>query len=378
MDNQVFQQVRQLIDKNDAIGIAVGKDPSLDEMAAALGLFLSLRALGKNPVIASPTEPLVEISSLVGIDQVKKQFGDNSSGDLIVSFPYREGEIEKVSYTLEDNFINIVVKAGEQGLSFSEKNVAYKRSSGGSVPTLLFVVGTPTLSALGNLFDPKSLKDTTVINIDNKPANQGFGDIVLVSPKMSSVSEQVADLLEAIGMSIEQDIAQNLFSGIMYATKNFQDPKTSSMALEMGGILMRKGAVRKQQPASVANPQQFIPMQQMPVGQSKPQQRFPQQRPQQNQNRPAQMPRAQFNQQILRQMNQTLGSVPVNPASTQSRPFDNTQGKPVQNQNQNQQSFSAAQDKQGQTVPEDLIENNTATPPDDWLMPKVYKGSTNV
>ena len=321
MDNQVFQQVRGLIDKNDAIGIVVGRDPSLDEMAGALGLFLSLKELGKNPVIASPTEPIVSISSLVGIDKVKTAFDNGSSGDLVVSFPYKEGEIEKISYTMDDGFLNIVVKAGEQGLFFNEKSVVYKRS-GGNAPSLLFVVGTPMLSALGNLFDPRSLKETTVVNIDNKANNQGFGDIVLVSPKMSSVSEQVADLLEAIGMSIEQDIAQNLLSGIAFATRNFQDPKTSSMAFEMSGILMRKGAKRAEmQIPRPASSQQFIPS-----------------------------PRPNNRVQIQQRGQQ-------NPMQTQNQP------RGGQNQPQAQPSVQP------------IAQNN---PPDDWLMPKVYKGSTNV
>jgi hypothetical protein len=70
--------------------------------------------------------PLVEVSSLVGIDEVKTTLGE-ASGDLVVSFPYREGEIEKVSYTRDDNFLNIVVKAGEKGLNFDEKDVKFTR-----------------------------------------------------------------------------------------------------------------------------------------------------------------------------------------------------------------------------------------------------------
>ena len=104
------------------------KNPSVDEMAAALSLYLSFKNLGKNLTIATPKKPLVEVSSLVGIDEVKTHFR-NLGGDLVVSFPYKEGEIEKVSYTRDDNFLNIVVKAGEKGLNFSEKDVKFTRGS---------------------------------------------------------------------------------------------------------------------------------------------------------------------------------------------------------------------------------------------------------
>src|SRR5688572_26643501 len=146
MDNQALQKIRELIEKNDKIGIAVGKNPTVDAMAAALTLYLGFSEYGKRPSVVSATQPLVEHSSLVGIDKVKGAF-EGDGCDLVVSFPYREGEIEKVSYTIESGYLNIVVKAGEQGLTFSESDVRFRR--GGGAPSLLFIIGTSRLSDLG-------------------------------------------------------------------------------------------------------------------------------------------------------------------------------------------------------------------------------------
>lgn len=244
MDNPTFQKIRDLISQNNIIGIAVGQNPSLDTMAGALSLFLGLEKTGKTATIALASEPLVEISNLVGINKVKTNL-DGTEGDLIVSFPYKEGEIEKVSYTLEDGFLNIVVKAGQAGLNFQQDQIKYKR--GGGFPKLLFIIGTPRLSDLGKLFNAEGLKDTTVVNIDNKSDNQGFGDVVLVSPQFSSVSEQITSLMSALPLDIDIDVAQNLLSGIAFATENFQSPKATSVAFEMAALLMKKGAQRKEQ-----------------------------------------------------------------------------------------------------------------------------------
>ncbi len=304
MDNTTFGHVGDVIEKNTNIGIVTAKDPTLDQMGAALSLYLSLTGIGKSVTIATPETPLVEVSSLVGIDKVNTSFS-GKAGDLVVSFPYQEGEIEKVSYTLENGKLNIVVKGGEKGLSFDEKDVIF--SSGGVIPSLLFVVGVSRLSDLGKLFDPAALKDTTVVNIDNKADNQGFGDIVMVYPMLSSISEITANLLLSLNLKIDTDISQNLLHGISYATENFQDPKTSALAFEMAGVLMKQGAIRVgnlKQTESV-NTEQFFP---------KP------------------TPRKQ----------------PVTPAplaqETSEKVNDNTVG------------------------------NN---PPEDWLAPKIYKGSTN-
>lgn len=250
MDNATKQRIQELISRNEKIGIAVGKGPTIDTMGGALALYLALISLRKKVTVACVEEPTVAISSLVGIDKVRTTL-DGESADLVVSFPYREGEIEKVSYTIEEGNLNIVVKAADTGLSFSEKDVQYRRNGG--VPTLLFIVGTPRLSDLGSLFDATELKDTTVVNIDNTSQNQGFGDVTFVSSQFSSVCEQVASLLSSLAIPIDTDIAQNLLYGITFATDNFQKPTTSYLAFETAGKLMQKGALR-QSPAVASAP----------------------------------------------------------------------------------------------------------------------------
>ena len=238
-----LDRIIELLNKNEPIGITLGQNYGIDEMAAALGLYLSLQDSGKQVSIASPQSPLVEVSNLVGIDRVKPNFEGRAGGDLIVSFPYKDDEIDKVSYTLEQGFLNIIVKGKDGVLSFGEKDVIYKNTQ--SAPSAVFVIGTPRLSDLGRLFDPESMKDTTVINIDNKADNQGFGDIVMVQPTASSVSELVGDLLLGLGLRFDPDSSQNLFDGISYATNDFSSSKTSALAFEMASIFMRQGAKRK-------------------------------------------------------------------------------------------------------------------------------------
>ena len=59
MDNIALDKIRTLLDKNDKISIAIGKNPGIDEMAASLALYLSLKLSGKSVSIACPTEPIV-------------------------------------------------------------------------------------------------------------------------------------------------------------------------------------------------------------------------------------------------------------------------------------------------------------------------------
>ena len=88
MDNLTFSKIKEAIDKHNNIAIVVAQNPSVDEMGAALSLYLSLGNLGKSITVASPKTPLVEVSSLVGIDRVTTKLG-GEGGDLVVSFSPR-------------------------------------------------------------------------------------------------------------------------------------------------------------------------------------------------------------------------------------------------------------------------------------------------
>ncbi len=307
MDNAIVQKIKEAIGKNDNIAIAVGKNPSIDEMASALSLYLLLKE-NKKVTIVCPTQPIVELSNLVGIDKVATRL-EGGEEDLVVSFPYVEGEIEKVSYTLESGFLNIIVKASNQGLTFDEKDVKY--SKGGATFSLLFVIGTSRLSDLGEIINSDKIQNIKIINIDNKQENEGYGDIVAVSPDFSSVSEQVADLALSLGLRMDRDIAQNLLDGINYATQNFQNASTSPLAFEIASLLMRNGAQRQSASAPISK--------QRNLGQ-------------------------RYSQEVK------SGQRPINP----SRRFP-------------------ANKQQDDKEEEELAKKA----PNDWLAPKIYKGSSN-
>ncbi|MBI4079078.1 MAG: hypothetical protein HY429_02155 [Candidatus Levybacteria bacterium] len=372
MESTAIQQIEDILAKHDRIGIAVSKNPSLDTMAAALSLALYLRVVNKQVVVACPTEPIVEISNLVGINTVKTQLS-GEGGDLTVSFPYKDGEIDKVSYTLEDGLLNIIVKAGRLGLSFDQNQVRFKQS--GSLPTALFVVGTPRVSDLGHLFVPQDLQQTTIINIDNKADNQGFGDVIIVSHHYSSVSEQIADLLVALQANIDVDIAQNLLLGITQATRNFQASKTSATAFEMAGMLMRKGAVREaprtlEQPSRRTSPSQRSQQYFGQAGQTAP--RFT------GQQDGGFTPQRQQQQQRQHRPSQGFDEQPIEATERKEVTFARGTGAQPQQQAQNQsrptgQGLAYQARPFGQ--PKDQKGEDEEAPP-DWLTPKVYKGSS--
>lgn len=322
------QGLREIFEKAGPFGVLVGESYGIDEMASALSIYLTLKTLGKDVSIVSTKAPNVEVSSLVGIDRIKQQF-ESQSGDLVVSFPYREDEIGKVSYTLENGLLNIIVKPKEGALSFGEKDVLFKRT--GDTPAVLFTVGVKRLSEVSRILRIEDLKDTTIINIDKAGNNEGYGDIVLISQGSTSVSEQVANMLLSQNLPLDPDISQNLMSGVIASTNNFQSPKTSSLAFEMAGILMRNGARRdmpRVENTSFRDPRSF--------GQARPTRPFGQPRYQQS----------QANNGGMQQFPSAL--------------------------NQQKQTTEVNKEQRG-----NIAEAGQDAPP-DWLAPKIFKGSTNV
>ena len=83
------EQIKEIIDSSESIGIVVSENQDIDIVAAALGLYLVLKSNGKNVQVVSKKEPTVEVSNLVGIDKVSKSFA-GSTKILTISVPYRE------------------------------------------------------------------------------------------------------------------------------------------------------------------------------------------------------------------------------------------------------------------------------------------------
>lgn len=295
----LINRLRESIDREGNIAIVVSQNHGIDEMGAALSFYLSLKASNKNVSIISLKEPLVEVSNLVGIDKVKPAY-QGQGGDLIVAFPYQEGEIEKISYTLENGSLNIVVKPSGETLSFGEKDVQFRNSGG--LPGTIITFGIKRISEISKIFDIESLKETTLVNFDRGEGNEGFGNIVFSSPNASSISEEVSNVLLSMSSPMDLDISQNLLSGLISATSNFQNPRTSSLAFEMAGVLMRNGARRKSGGENRPNAPQFGP--------------------------------------------------------------NNQGGRPQQQQFPPRRDFKK--------------ERSDKNPPEDWLTPKIYKGSQNV
>jgi nanoRNase/pAp phosphatase (c-di-AMP/oligoRNAs hydrolase) len=124
----------------------------------------------------------------------------------------------------------------------------------------------------------------------------------------------MANFISSLGLKIDVDISSNLLSGIVGATDNFQSSQTSSLAFETAAFLLKKGAVRQ-------------------------------------------------TKEQKRDVVEDSFFTPISNAS------------PVKQQEESS-TFPKMTIGTEEKKPEIKLDENN--PPDDWLSPKIYRGSTNV
>lgn len=366
--NQAKTVIAALLTGNSSIGIVVSEHQTIDVLAAALSLHLIFQDSGKSSQIISRKDPTVEHSFLVGIDQLKKKFGGVTK-TLTVSFPYHEGDIEKVSYNIEGDRLNVNLFAEEQGISFEEKDIKYIRE--GSAPQLIFTIGVSNPEGLAGLADGAS----KIVNIDNNVSNTLFGDAVLVDASYSSLSEIIAKLAAQLSLQVEFDVAQNLLDGITFATQNFMSPKTSPVAFEMIGVLMQKGAVRKaiRDTSRASSPDTSLSMlgkvQSKPFGdtQGKP---FGQN----------QQPKSFSNKPFVNNQSSQSGQQQTKPSFVEPNPTiagkQPQQPQPIRDQYTAQPAPRISPSVSDDIAPAENIPTEDEAP-SDWFVPKVFKSTKN-
>lgn len=227
-----FSDLKSQLDSAHQVAILLPKNPSTDSVAASLALKLCLESTGKIVSIACPDPVTVEFHRLVGADTITNNFG---SRNLVITFPDQTEMVDKVSYNVENNVLQLVItpKANTPGLDYRH----LKFVSGGAQADLVILMGVGDLSNLGQIYiDAKdSLSQTKQYSISDSP-----------------YSQTVTRLINSLALPLSADAANNLFMGLRGATDNFQSQQVTADTFETAAFLMRKGA-QHQQAASISD-----------------------------------------------------------------------------------------------------------------------------
>jgi len=238
-NNLQFDQVQPLLASARQTSIVLAQKTSVDRVAAGLALYLALkktRQAADQVTIFCGRPMTVEFSSLVGVDQIKTQWQNKN---LVISFDYTEGSIEKVSYNIENKKFNLLIQPKKGFPPLATENLQYHYS--GQQPDLIFAIGGRNLADLGEIYfqHKQVFAKTALVNLDNSSQNQNFGKINLVDAQASSFSELVALMIDHLKLEIDSDISANLLVGLQAATNNFSLDKAGPLSFEAAAFCLR-------------------------------------------------------------------------------------------------------------------------------------------
>lgn len=253
--------IAETVSKGASGIIAIPTSASPDTVAAATSLYLGLTKLGKHVTIVAAQAPQ---SDLVGSDKIQTAF-KTSGENLMISFPYTEGAVDKVDYNIDKGFFNIIIYPADGKPKLDSSQVQYAFTGGAA--DFIIVLDSPNLAMLGAIYkdNQNDFQGKTIINIDRHLVNGNFGTINYVDKSSSSVSEMVLRVLGGLKCAIDKDMATNLYAGIIAATNTFSSYSVRPETFEAASVLLRFGAVRKpvRQQQAYQNMNAEQPMQQM-------------------------------------------------------------------------------------------------------------------
>lgn len=322
---------KSIVDKSKSILILLPTKPYFDQVASALGLYLSLRDK-KDIGIYSPSPMTVEFNRLVGVNKISEEMGNKN---LVIRFTdYKATDIERVSYDIDNSQFKLTV-IPKPSIAPPTKDQIELSYSGVSVDTVIIIGG-----ANDSHFPALSGKELTGANV----VHIGIRDIILSSGKnfvsfsrpAAAVSEIVADLIKESGGGLNEDVSTNLLMGIEESTNNLSDATVTAETFMIVSELMKSGGKR-------LGSQGAAQRQNFPEGAI-----------------PGSAPKPYFD----RRQNQGLNRTPFN-----RRRDDHNSGRAFQ------QPPKIQPMEQVEPLEEKLQEEDK-NPPNDWLKPKIYKGTS--
>lgn len=178
----IDQQISDLINRSQKIGITSHIRPDGDAIGGVLGFGLALIAAGKSVEIVLRNGISRSFRHLAGADRVQKTFSVENELYIVVdcSDPDRTGGV------LNGREVDIV--------------------------------------------------------IDHHITNRGFGKVNLIEPEAVAVCAILAEHMPRWGLTIDGDIASALLSGIISDSIGFRTSNTTSSSLRIAADLMDKGA----------------------------------------------------------------------------------------------------------------------------------------
>ena len=235
MDQQE-QQLITRIKQAQNILVTVSANPSVDQLAAAIGLTIALNKQNKHGTAVFSGQVPSTIEFLKPEDTLEKT--TDSLRDFIIALD--KSKADKLRYKVEDEVVRIFITPYRTSLSQNDLEF----SQGDFNVDVVVALGVSNQQDIDAAITAhgRILHDATVASIST--SGQGdLGTINWVDPNASSLSEMMLSLIDGLDKkTLDNQIATALLTGIVANTDRFRNEKTSPLAMSASAELMAAGA----------------------------------------------------------------------------------------------------------------------------------------
>ncbi len=237
MDQNAKQQVVERLKGANNVLVTVSTNPSVDQLAGAIGLTLMINEMGKHATaVFSGKIP----DTMQFLDPTKTLENTvDSLRDFIIALD--KNKADKLRYKVQDDVVKIFItpyrtRISEADLQFSQ---------GDYNVDVVIALGVHKKDDLDKVIveNGRILHDAAVISV-NIGVNPGdMGSINWTDNTASSLSEMLMSISEALQSGlVNEQVATALLTGIVAETERFSNEKTTPKVMTMAAQLMAAGA----------------------------------------------------------------------------------------------------------------------------------------
>jgi len=237
------EQLRQLIEKSGHILVVINSNQQTDAICAAMAWKKILEKHHKQvDIIADNFAVPKNLRFLNGLQDILPTISNIQK--FILKVDVSNVKIDTLSYDIKDNWLSIYLTPKQGIITKNELRTAHS----GLKYDLIICVNAQDLESLGNIFlhNTDLFYKVPIINFDNHPGNEHFGQINFVELNSTSISETVYKTIAALyEHEVDADIATFLLTGMISQTQSFKTSNVSPDTLNTASKLMNLGADRE-------------------------------------------------------------------------------------------------------------------------------------
>ena len=242
---------KQLIDRlkqAQNVLVTVSKNPSVDQLAAAIGLTVALNNMGKHATAVFSGQVPSTLEFLKPEETLEQN--TDSLRDFIIALD--KSKADKLRYKVEDNVVRIFITPYKTSVSQADLEF----SQGDFNVDVVVALGVSAQQDLDDAIQAhgRILHDAVVasVTLDN-PSE--LGTLTVVGTGVSSLSEMTAGMAQALDQSaVDSQVATAFLTGIVAVTDRFSNEHTTPQTMSVSAALMAAGANQQLISSELASP----------------------------------------------------------------------------------------------------------------------------